>query len=248
MIRRVVAAAAIALACAPAWRAFGYESVAVKDGGTIAGTVTYNGVAPKPERLKITRDDKVCGAVPHFSQHLEVGAGGGLRNAIVSIPDIEKGAPLKPERGVRFDQRGCVYSPHVLAFPAGSTVKVMNSDGIMHDLRTYSTANPPLNLVQPGNVKSIEVKIDKPETIKVGCYMHPWMSAWWYAAGNPYYAITNATGKFVIRDVPPGTYQLRAWQEKLGEQTRTVTVAAGKTARVEFKFEPGAKAPAGEKP
>jgi plastocyanin len=248
VMRRIIAAAAIALACAPASRALAYESVAVNNGGTIAGTVTYAGVAPKPEPLKITRDNKVCGATEHLSQQLVVAADGGIRDAIVSIPDIEKGAPLKPERDVKFDQRGCVYMPHVLAFPAGSTVKVMNSDGIMHDLRTYSTANPPLNLVQPANVKSIEVKIDKPETIKVGCYMHPWMSAWWFAAGNPYYAETNARGKFEIRDVPPGTYKLRAWQEKLGEQTRTVTVAAGKTARVDFKFEPGAIPAAGEKP
>ncbi len=248
MMRRIIAAAAIALACAPASRAFAYQSVAVKDGGTIAGTVTYAGVAPKPERLKITRDNKVCGATPHLSQHLVVAADGGIRNAIVSIPGIEKGAPLTPEKDMKFDQRGCVYTPHVLAFPAGSTVKVMNSDGIMHDLRTYSNVNPPLNLVQPGNVKSIEVKIDKPETIKVGCYMHPWMSAWWYVAGNPYYAETDARGKFVIRDVPPGTYRLRAWQEKLGEQTRTVTVAAGKTATVDFKFKPDASPAAGEKP
>jgi plastocyanin len=248
MIRRIVAAAAIALACAPAWRAFAYEAVAVTNGGTITGKVSYAGVAPKPERLKITRDNKTCGATPHLSQQLEVGADGGIRNAIVSLTGIEKGAALKPATDLKFDQRGCVYIPHVLAFPAGSTVKVMNSDGIMHDLRTYSTGNPPLNLVQPGNVKSIEVKIDKPETIRVGCYMHPWMSAWWYSAANPYYAVTNAKGKFEIRDVPPGTYKLRAWQETLGEQTRTVTVAAGKTASVDFKFKPGAKPAAGEKP
>jgi plastocyanin len=247
-MRRILVAAAIALACAPAWPAFAYESAAVKDGGTIAGTVTYAGVAPKPERLEITRDQKVCAATPHFSQQLEVGAGGGIRDAIVSVREIEKGAPLAPAKDVTFDQRGCVYIPHVLAFPAGSTIKVMNSDGIIHDLRTYSTANPPLNLVQPANVKSIEVKIDKPETIKVGCYMHPWMSAWWYVAGNPYYAVTNARGRFEIHDVPPGTYKIRVWQEKLGERTRSVTVKAGKTVTVNFKLQPGAKPAAGEKP
>jgi plastocyanin len=247
-MRRFVAAAAIALACTPAWRVFAYQSVAVANGGAINGTVTYVGAAPKPQPLEITRDRKVCGAAPHLSQLLEVGADGGIRNAIVSIPDIDKGAPLKPAKNIKFDQRGCVYIPHVVAFPAGSTVKVMNSDGIMHDLRTYSTANPPLNLVQPADVKSIEVKIDKPETIRVGCYMHPWMSAWWYVAGNPYYAVTSTSGKFEIRNVPPGTYKLRVWQEKLGEQTRTVTVAAGKTATVDFKFEPDAKSAAGGKP
>jgi plastocyanin len=248
LMRRIVAAIAILLACAPAWRASAYEPVVVKNGGTIAGTVTYLGVAPKPERLKITRDQKVCGATAHFSQDLEVGAGGGIRGAIVSLPDIERGAPLKPSTDVMFDQRGCVYVPHVLAFPAGSTVKVINSDAIMHDLRTYSTANPPLNLVQPGNVKSIEVKIDKPETIRVGCYMHPWMSAWWYAAGNPYYSVTGAHGGFKIRGVPPGTYKVRVWQEKLGERTRTVSVKAGQTVTVNFKLEPGAKPATSEKP
>jgi Carboxypeptidase regulatory-like domain len=246
-MKRIVAAVAIVLAFAPAWRASAYESIAVSSGGTIAGTVTYDGVAPKPTPLKITRDQKVCAAAPHFSQELAVGAHGGIRNAIVSIPGIDKGAALEPEKGVKFDQRGCVFEPHVLAFPAESTIEILNSDDIMHDLRTFSTANPPLNLIQPRTVKSIVVKIEKPEMIKVGCYMHPWMRAWWYAAGNPYYAVTGADGKFELRDVPPGTYTLKVWQEKLGERTRTVTVRAGQTATVDFKLKPGASAPAGAK-
>ncbi len=244
MMKHFAAAVALALALAPAVPASAYEAVPVPNGGTIAGAVTYEGIAPKPAPLKITRDQKVCAAAPHLSQELEVGAKGGIRGAIVSIPGIEKGIALKPESAVTFDQRGCMFEPHVLAFPAGSTVKVLNSDDIMHDLRTFSTANPPLNLVQPANVKSIEVKIDKPELIKAGCYMHPWMTAWWYAATNPYYAVTDADGKFEIRDVPPGTYTVRLWQEKLGERTRTVTVKAGQTATVNFKRKPAA----GKKP
>jgi plastocyanin len=247
-MNRIAAAVAIMLACAPACRASAYEAIAVPNGGTIAGTVTYDGVAPKPALLNITRDTKVCAAAPHLSQELEVGADGGIRGAIVSIPGIAKGAALQPEKAVKFDQRECVFEPHVLAFSAGSTIEILNSDDIMHDLRTFSTANPPLNLIQPRTVKSIEVKIEKPETIKVGCYMHPWMSAWWYAAGNPYYAVTGTDGKFEIRDVPPGTYTLKLWQEKLGSRTRTVTVKAGQTATVDFKLKPGTQAAAGKMP
>jgi hypothetical protein len=135
---------------------------------------------------------------------------------------------------VLFDQKGCQYTPHVIAFAAGSTVKVLNSDGILHSIHTESSINPVMDLAQPGFKKTISVAIAKPEAIKVTCDAHNWMEGWWYAVGNPYYAVTDAAGHFTIANVPPGTYRLRVWQEKLGELTRKVTVAAGKPITVDF--------------
>jgi plastocyanin len=242
-VAALCAAVALMLASAAVDRVFGYEAAAVKDGGAITGVVHFDGTAPAPARLDISRDKEVCGAAPHFSEELIVGAGGGIKNAVVSIAEIAHGQPLTPE-SVKFDQRGCVYQPHVLAFPAGSTVEVLNPDGISHDLRTYSKTNPPLNLVQPKFVKSVKVTVDKPELIKVACYMHPWMGAWWFVAGNPYYAVTGADGSFAIRNLPAGTYEISVWQEKLGEQKHSVTVQPGATSVVNFVFKP-APTPAG---
>ena len=214
--------------------AYPYETSPVTGGGTIAGVVRYDGVAPKPAQLEISKDKDVCGAQPLYDQSLIVGSGGGIRNAVVSITDIDKGEPMKPLDGVIFDQIGCEYSPHVIAFPAGSSIKVLNSDGILHSIHTESTINPVVDMAQPGFKKTLNVTIDKPEAIHVTCDAHNWMDGWWYVTGNPYFAVTGADGHFSIANVPPGDYTLQVWQEKLGTMSRKVTVPAGKSVTADF--------------
>lgn len=216
--------------------AFPYEGVAVTGGSTITGVVKLTGVAPAPARVAIGKDKDVCGAHPLFNESLVVGSSGGIRNAVVTIADIAKGEPLKPESAVTFDQQGCQYRPHVIAFPAGSTVKVLNSDGILHSVHTESTVNPVVDMAQPGFKKSIIVTIAKPEAIHVTCDAHNWMEGWWYVVGNPYYAVTDASGHFTIANVPPGTYTLQVWHEKLGTVTQKVTVATGKSISADFSM------------
>jgi plastocyanin len=215
-----------------------YQPETVTNGGTILGIVELEGTPPKPRRIEITRDKQVCGARPIYNQDLVVGSGGGIRYAVVTIPGIGKGAPLKPET-VKFDQVGCQYKPHVLAFPAGSTVQVINSDGILHNIHTYSKVEPQLNMAQPGFKKMIPVVIKKPDLIRVTCDAHGWMEGWWYSAANPYFAVTGEHGAFTIKDVPPGTYTLEVWQQKLGMQRRKVTVESGQTTNVTFGYRPG---------
>jgi plastocyanin len=218
--------------------AFPYEGVTVTGGGTITGVVKFDGVAPSPSRVAIGKDKDVCGAHPIFNESLVVGHGGGIKNAVVMITDIAKGEPLKPESAITFDQKGCEYQPHVIAFPAGSTVKVLNSDGILHSVHTESTINPVVDMAQPGFKKTISVTVAKPEAIRVTCDAHNWMDGWWYVVGNPYYAVTDASGHFAIANVPPGTYTLQVWQEKLGTMTQKVSVAAGKSIIADFSMKP----------
>src|SRR5215469_4376084 len=120
--------AALTAAAAPAFA----------DGGTISGTVKYGGTPPTPKKVEVTKDKDVCGLKPHFEEDLEVDSSGGIANAVVILKDA-KGTSKPGE--VTFDQKGCDYVPHVLAFPAGSTVDIVNTDGILHNIHTYSTAN-----------------------------------------------------------------------------------------------------------
>jgi len=217
--------------------AFAYEAVTVSGGGTISGTVKLDGAAPHPKTINVTKDKEVCGIKPHFQQDLVVGSEGGIANAVVALTDISKGAAAKPAE-VKFDQNGCQYEPHVLAFPAGSTVDVMNDDGILHNIHTYSTKNPPFNMAQPKFKKVIKVTPAEPELIKVTCDAHGWMSGWWYVAGNPYYAVTDDKGNFTIKDVPAGDYTLEVWQESLGKQDQKVSVKAGAATTANFSMKP----------
>ena len=205
------------------------------DDGSITGTVKYDGSAPKPKSVDISKDKEVCGLKPHFEEDLIVGGDGGIANAIVYIADAK--AEAKPET-VDFDQKGCDYVPHVLAFPAGSTVKIKNDDGILHNIHTYSNDNPSINIAQPKFKKVVDVKVAKPELIRVTCDAHGWMHGWWFSASNPYYAVTDDKGNFTIKDVAPGDYTVTIWQEKLGKQEQKVTVKAGAPTTLDVSMKP----------
>jgi len=215
--------------------AFSYQNETVVNGGTISGTIRYSGPRAQAARLEISKDREACGARPLYDESVIVGKDGGLANVVVSLPDLNRGAPIKPTTVV-FDQRGCAYAPHVAAFPAGSIVAIQNSDGILHSIHTESTANPVIDMAQPGFKKTIRVTIAQPEAIRVTCDAHNWMEGWWYATANPYYAISDAHGHYSISNVPSGSYTLQVWQEKLGTQSRHLAVSPGATAIADFTF------------
>src|SRR5918996_746860 len=171
-----------------------YEGGDVKDGGTISGAVKFKGNAPPPKKLDVNKDQEVCGKTPKTDQSLVVN-NGNLANAVVTITDIKKGKKIETKK-VQLDQKGCEYRPHVLAFPAGSTLEILNPDGILHNVHTQSKVNPPFNLAQPKFKTSMEVKVEKPEIIAVRCDVHPWMSGWLFVAENPYYSVTDDNGAF----------------------------------------------------
>jgi len=232
----ISAAAILAAVCALAGRAFAYQSETVAGGGTIAGAVRFAGPVPKPTRLEVSKDADVCGAHPLYDQSLVVARDGGIRYAVVTIADIQKGEASPPAAAVKFDQSGCEYRPHVAAFPAGSTIEILNSDGILHNIHTESSVNPVIDMAQPGFKKRITVTVAKPEVIKVTCDAHNWMVGWWYVTQNPYYAVTDGAGHFAIANVPPGTYAIQVWQEKLGTLNQKVTVKPSATTTADFTF------------
>jgi plastocyanin len=211
-----------------------YQGGDVKDGGSISGTVKFKGTAPAPKKVDVSKDKEVCGKTPKFDESLIV-SNGNLVNAVITITDITKGKKMEVQK-VTLDQKGCDYHPHVLAFPAGSTVEILNPDGILHNIHSFSKVNTPFNMAQPKFKKSMEVKIEKPETIEVRCDVHGWMEGWLVPTANPYFAVTDNSGTFKLTDVPPGTYTVEVWHQKLGKTTQKVTVKAKEDAKVNFEM------------
>jgi plastocyanin len=224
---------ATALLTAPVGVMAAYEGGDVKDGGSISGTVKFKGNAPAPKKLDVSKDKEVCGKKPKVDQSLIVN-NGNLANAVVTIKDIKKGKKIEAKK-VKLDQEGCEYQPHVLAFPAGTTVEILNPDGILHNVHSYSKVNSPFNLAQPKFKKAMEVKIDKPEAVEVKCDVHGWMHGWLVATETPYVAVSDNSGNFKLTDVPPGTYNVEVWHEKLGKSSQKVTVKAKEDAKVNFE-------------
>lgn len=227
----VLSAALIAL---PVRGMAAYQGGDVKDGGSISGTVKFKGTAPAPKKIDVSKDKEVCGKTPKTDESLIV-SNGNLVNAVITITDITKGKKMAVQK-VTLNQQGCDYHPHVLAFPAGSTVEIVNPDGILHNIHSFSKVNSAFNMAQPKFKKTMEVKIDKPEVIEVRCDVHGWMEGWLVATANPYFAVTDNSGSFKLTDVPPGTYTVEVWQQKLGKATQKVTVKAKEDAKVNFEM------------
>ena len=228
----VLTALAAAVAAACAGRAAAYDAIAVADGGTLSGTVTYEGTPPAPTKIEVTKDPEVCGKEKN-APNLVLGQGNGIANVVVAV-QATKGKKLDvPTTNPVFDQKTCEFHPHVLAFPAGSTIDVLNDDGILHNIHTTSTVNPSQNQAQPKFKPKIQIKVDKAEwPIAVKCDVHGWMSGYWISQEHPYIAVTDANGAFKITDLPPGDYQVELWQEKLGKKTMPASIKAKEETKV----------------
>ena len=189
----------------------------------------------------VIKDVKVCAKIDHFDDRLVVGNDGGINNVVVSLDSVEGGKSMD-SLGTEFvlDQLLCAYDPHVLIVPVNKRIKILNSDGILHNIHTYGIRNRSVNLAQPKFKKKLSLTLKEPERVQVRCDVHGWMSAWFIVAEHPYYTVTGSAGEFSLTGVPPGTYTLNIWQELLGEKSVQVTVEAGKESELNFAFDAAA--------
>lgn len=214
-----------------------YKEVVVTNGGRITGTVSFDGNIPSVELLSINKDHKFCGKEPRPSPALEIHpANKGIKNVVVSIDSISEGKPFDASViHPLLDQQRCTFIPHVLVFAAGTTVDILNGDNLMHNVHSHCIKNPPFN---DGTTfkQRLSKRFDFEETVRISCDVHKWMSAWIVVKENPYFALTNEKGRFLIEDVPPGTYILQAWHESLGVNTEGISISPDEELKVDFSF------------
>jgi hypothetical protein len=129
------------------------------------------------------------------------------------------------------DQKQCSFTPRVVIVPVGGTVEFLNSDRLLHNVRSTGKENPPFNRAQP-HARSISFSFKQPEILRVDCDLHAWMRGWVVIAEHPFYAVTNDEGEFVLENVPPGKYNMQVWQERLGKVTQEVVVSGKGTTNV----------------
>lgn len=199
-------------------------------GGTITGEIKFAGAAPAPKVVKVNKDTEVCGQEKKVAE-VQVGPNGGVGSTIVSVAGA-KGA--KAAAPAVLDQKGCEFRPNVLVMAPGE-VKILNSDGVLHNIHTFSTANPPINKAQPKFKKEMVEKFAKPELIKVQCDAHSWMLGWIYVTEAPA-AVSDGNGAFKIENVPAGKHKVEVTHPVLGKQTKEVEVKAGQETKVAFEL------------
>lgn len=212
-----------------------YTGGPVSAGGSISGVVKAPGAKP-PAPVKVTKDVAICKAT-HQPETFVLGNDGALANAVVYLKDISAGKPLEKSATAKLDQKGCTFVPHVSVVPVGGQISIHNSDNVLHNVHAFLGSDTLFNLALPIPGMQIPQTMKKPGVVSVKCDAgHTWMAATIHVVEHPYYAVTDAAGKFELKDVPAGTYTLVAWHESLGTQEQKVTVAAGKPAAVSFTF------------
>jgi plastocyanin len=226
---------AVALVAAAAWPRVTFAA------STITGTVTFDGKAPALKPLAMDADPvcakKHTGPVP--SEMLALGNGNNMGNIMVWV---SKGLPAGktwpvPKTPVVLDQNGCLYKPHVMGIMVGQTYRILNSDGVLHNIHTLPKINTPFNKGMPPTLKEATTVFNKPEDVfHIKCDVHPWMSAYMAVFTHPFFSATGPDGKFTISGLDPGTYEITAWHERLGTKTASVTVGASGTKTQDFKF------------
>lgn len=207
---------------------------------TLSGKVLFTGKRPTLKKVDFEEDSE-CAKLhrtPFYDQSLIVRRDGRLANAFVYIKSGLEGKKFEPpSTPVTIDQRGCWFEPRVLGIQTGQELKVINSDPVTHNIHPRAQVNREWNHSQGSGDPPIERRFLKQEVmIRVKCNIHSWMHAFIGAVDNPYFAVTGSDGSFVLKDVPPGTYTIEAWQEGLGAQEQRVTVIPKSKQDLTFDF------------
>ena len=191
----------------------------------------FEGALPANQPIRMNADPACVaankGQTP--TQETFVGEGGSLGNVFVYVQSGLTGTFPAPTTPVVLDQKGCRYIPHVFGVQVGQPIEIVNSDPTLHNIHATPKTNTEFNTAQPiQGMKTSHTFTAKEADVVVPfkCDVHGWMNAYVGVLDHPYFAVTKADGSFSIPNLPPGTYTLAAWHERLGTQTQSITVAA----------------------
>jgi plastocyanin len=220
------------------------EKVDSATAGSISGRIAFEGKVPDEPMIKMASDPTCASAHKDGapSQTYMV-TDGGLDNVFVYIKDgvDPKYVFETPTEPVVLQQKGCEYIPHVLGIRVSQPLQVVNDDSTMHNVHGMPETNREFNFGQPIEGMKNTVTFTTPEVmIPFKCDMHSWMHAYIGVVQHPWFAVTADGGKFELRGVPPGTYTIETWHEKLGRQTQSVTVGSKEDKQVSFSYKAAA--------
>ncbi len=206
-----------AVGCAPELTlAQGYQVISVDDGGTIKGTVRWQGPLPHLTSLEINKDTQVCDPLGQKHRDLErlvVSPDGGVANTVVYLSNISRGKAMDLPPARRFlNQKNCRYEPHILLVPVQATLTVKSSDPLLHTVHMSGSSDYNLPFTSEG--QEISRTMTREGVVSLRCNAgHVWMNGEMIVARHPYYAVTDQDGNFELTEVPPGDYEIVAWHE-----------------------------------
>ena len=224
------------------------EKAVVKgEGATVTGEVKIEGPVGRIKNIPLTPEcAQLHGGAPMKCEDVQVDDQSRVKWVFVWVKKGLEGKtfPL-PEGDVLLDQRGCRYEPRVFGLRVGQTLKVRNSDPNAHNVHGLPFENREFNFMQPVQGQVDTVRFVKPESsviVKLKCELHTWMFGWAGLLEHPFFAVTDGSGKFAIKDLPPGKYTLGVWHEAWTTVDpagceREIEVKAGEAKVVNFALD-----------
>lgn len=156
------------------------------------------------------------------------------KTAVVYLKEVE-GDFEPPKTNPVMDQQKLTFIPSLLPVLKGTAVDFPNNDTVRHNVFSPARSAKKFNLGLYPSGASKSLTFEKVGVVPLLCNVHSEMSAFVVVLPNPYFAVTNKQGIFTIENVPPGTYKLTFWHEKLKPQSVEIPVKAGKTTKVTFR-------------
>lgn len=220
-----------------------FLSAATAFAAEVSGVIKLDGPQPKRPRLQLTPESrKLYEGRPYPHDEVElVNPKGEIKNVFVYI---RKGLPAgktypAPKKPALLDQQRSMFRPRIQGLFVGQDFAMRNSDPIIHNVRSLSQENRPFNIAQPaGTPDRIKRFSDKEGPIELRCDYHRWMRAYLFVMEHPFFAVSDAQGRFTIKNLPPGEYTLATWHESLGENKQTIQVGAGGLKNTNFTYKP----------
>jgi len=195
--------------------------------GSLKGQFVLDGQAPEAAAINADKDVPTCGKCSLKDEKLVVNGGnGGIRNIVVLLsPEKgkEKSVKVHPSYGesaggiVTIANQCCRFEPRIVTLRTSQTLQITNPDPVAHNSNVASVKNASINPSIPAGGK-VDAKFPKEENLPctISCNIHPWMKGYIVVKDHPYMAVTDADGKFEIKDLPAGKWQFRVWQESSG--------------------------------
>ena len=205
---------------------------------TITGKVSFEGEKPKPRQIRMDAEAS-CASLHKeqvFAEEVVVNDNKTLQYVFVYVKEgLGDKTFAAPAEAVVLDQKGCLYTPHMIGVQTGQMVKIHNSDPTTHNIHPVPANNREWNTSMSPGGSPLERTFAREEVmIPVKCNVHPWMKSYIGVLKHPFFAITGKDGSFEIKGLPPGEYTIEAWHEKLAPMTQKVTVAAKDSKAVDF--------------
>lgn len=228
--------------------AAGGQKIDPATAGAVSGVVSIDGPAPANAPIRMNADP-MCLRVAkgeQFQETFKVGSDGkALANVFVYVKDgLGNYVYDAPGGPITLTQEGCHYIPHVFGIRVGQPLEIVNGDETLHNIHATPKTNQEFNNGQPMKGMKMTHTFSAPEVlVPFKCDVHGWMNAYVGVVDHPFFAVTDAEGKFELKGLPPGTYTIEAVHERLGARTQTVTIGAKESKAITFTMPVAAAAP-----